>query len=303
MPPNKKTPRATPTKDSGNKNDAVSNSTPKIDYRAMGKQAYIDGKSKNQPNLAGKNKKQFDRGYDAESKRELLAAQKKAREAKKEAHLLELKKNADSEQILRQMCDNNGISELVKTKYEHMVSFIKEVLKHEMETDDKEEQDNENGIMRTFNFAMQGLEPLSKPYKNVVNLYANRVKKLNPKVRGAETDEIFVEWMKQMKEDSKAITTKRDDLYTAKDIVEKLKKVKKDITDPEIDAIKALIKKKLDADALKKINTLARKKKKEKIAEARANRSAMSSRSSYNSSTNPTPRVVGNETSGEFTDN
>lgn len=308
MPPKSKTQQDTPRKHSDNKNDADSNSKPTIDYRAMGRQAYIDGKSKNQPGLGGKNKKQFDKGYDAESKRELLAAQKTAREDKKKAHLLELKKNADSEEILRKMCDNEGISELVKKKYENMVSFIREVLKHEMQTDEKEEQENENGIMRTFDFAMQGLVPLSKPYKNVVNLYANRVKKFNPKVRGAEPDEIFVKWMKQMKEDSEAITTKRDDLYRADDLqrandfVSKLKKVKDNITDAEIDAIRKLVYKKLEAEALKKINMLAKKKKKEKISEARANRSGMSSRSSYGSRANTTPRIVGDETSGEFTD-
>lgn len=281
----------------------------------MGRQAYIDGKSKNQPGLGGKNKKQFDKGYDAESKRKLLAAQKTAREAKKEAHLLELEENADNEKILRKMCDNEGISELVKKKYENMVSFIREVLKHEMQTDEKEEQENENGIMRTFDFAMQGLVPLSKPYKNVVNLYANRVKKFNPTVRGAEPDEIFVKWMKQMKEDSEAITTKRDDLYRADDLqrandfVTKLKKVKDNITDAEIDAIRKLVYKKLEAEALKKINMLAKKKKKEKISEARANRSGMStnrsgmsSRSSYGSGANTRHRIVRDETSGEFTD-
>ena len=292
MPSKKKTPPGTPRKDSGNeldakhtKSDAVSQSKPKNDYRAMGTQAYIDGRSKNQSGLAGKDKKQFDKGYDAESKRELLAAQKEEREAKKQAHLLELQENADNEKILRMMCDKYGTLELVKTKYKNMVLFVVDILN----------QQGEDDIKNSFTHAVDNFELLSKEYKNVVNHYTNNVKKLNPKDPVVEGGRTFVEWLAQMKKDSEAIKIKRNDLYMATDIVSKLQETKENITPVEIDAIKTLIQKKLRAKDDKRLHVLAKQNKKDKRALARANRSNMSGRSSYVSSTNTTPRIDGSE--------
>jgi hypothetical protein len=246
-------------------------------------------------------RKYFDLKYKQERKSERLEAQQEARKQKKEAHLLELKQNEESEQFLRKMCDQEGISKLVENKYKNMVSFIREVLEHDIETDGIEEQRNKNDIMSTFKFAIRDLEPLSKPYKNAVRVYTNRVKKLDPKVRGAKNHEIFVRWIKQMEEDSEKITTERNKWYKNKDMVSKLKVANEGITPEQIDATTTLIKKKLDADALQKINTLARKKKNEKIAEARANSGDMSGRESDVSSLVQSP-IVRHETSGEFSD-
>lgn len=264
---------------------------PEDDYKQIGRDAYKNGESQNRPGLGVKDKKQFDKGYNAAKKQEKLEKQKKAREQKKKAYLEEKKANADNESILRKMCDNEGIRELVQKKYTNMVSFITEVLKHETETEEGEEKQNENNIMNLFKFTMRKYIPLSKEYKNVVNHYANKVKKLNPIVRGAEPNTIFVRWMERMKEDSKNIIEMRNNLYMAPDIDDKLKKVKTDITQEEIDAIKKLIQKKIEADAFENLKKLARQKKKEKKAEARANRSGLTSRTSYVSSANTTPRI------------
>jgi hypothetical protein len=292
MPLTSKTQQGTPRKHSDNKNDADSNSKPTIDYRAMGRQAYIAGDSKNQPGLGGKNKKQFDKGYDAESKRKLLAKQKEAREAKKQEHLLELEENADNEKILRMMCDKNGILDLVETKYKNMVLFVVDIMN----------QQGEENMKKSFCHAVDGFEFLGKEYKNVVNHYTNKVKKLNPKDPVVQGAQLFVEWLATMKKDSEAIKKKRNDLYMDKDIGLKLEEIKQNITPVEIDAIKKLIQKKLQAEDYKRLHVLAKQNKKDRRASARAKRGDMSGRSSYGSSANSTPRTVGNETSGEFSD-
>lgn len=238
-------------------------------YRQMGREARMKGESRNKPNLSTKARKQFNMGYDEVVKEHRLAAQAEEREEKKEAYLQEIKANIENEEILRMMCDNAGMKKLVEDKYKTMISFIRTILQEEGQDD----------IITTFSHEIHDLDRLGKKYKRVVNHFTNLVKKLNPKVPGVEIDVRFDEWMKKMQEDSKNIKEKRDQLYNAQNIDEKLREVKGDITPQQITEIKTLIQKKLMAAANKKLHKLAKQKKREK----KALNSAASTNRSYDS--------------------
>lgn len=283
MPPKRRTPRQnsrTPRRDLGRKGHGeepkqgnTQDKPPKVNrprIEQMVKDIFADNENKEnrerekkvkRSGLSIAEQKYFDKKYAEKRNSERLKAQEDIRKQKREAHLAEIKANADNESILRKMCDNEGIGALVETKYHNMIDCILQILENE----------KEYGIRATFARQIDGLDHLGKKYKNVVNHYANLIKKLNPKVSGVETDGLSDKLIKDMQEDSEKIKKKRDELYNADDIDAKLQGVEKDITPAQIDEIKTLIDKKLQAAADKRLHILAKQKKKDRRALASAN--------------------------------
>jgi len=300
MPRKGSTPRAasgTPRDHSGKKNNHVHTKTDKdnvkkivVDYEAEGREAGMKMKSKNITGLSIKEQKEYQKGYAKGLKKKRLEQQREKREAKKQANLEEMEKNAHYEGILRQMCDEEGIKELVERKYNNMVLFITTILRNKIKSGEEGEGRIANNILKTFEHTSKLHTKLSKEYKKVVNLYVHEVKKLYPFVRGVKPDETFEKWIKTMKEDSENIIQKRNDLYMSTDFEANLNNVDATLQPEDIDAIKKLCQKKLEADAFANLDKIARQSKKERLAEARAKKLSMSGDTSLASSTHTSPR-------------
>lgn len=307
MPRKGSTPRAasgTPRDHSGKKVDNEPTKTDKddvtkivLDYRAKGREAGM----KNGPNIikdvSNKQQKEYRKGYAEGLKKKRREEKGREREAKKQLNLEEMEKNAHYEGILRQMCDEEGIKELVERKYNNMVLFITTILRNKIKSGEEGEGRIATNILQTFEYTSKLHTKLSKEYKNVVNLYVHKVKKLSPFVRGVEPDQTFAKWIKTMKEDSEKIIQRRDDLYRSPEFEANLTGFDDTLKAEDIDAIKKLCQKKLEANALENLNKIARQTKKELLAEARAKKLSMSGDTSLASSTYTSPRERQNRTS------
>ena len=225
----------------------------------------------------------FDKKYGQEKKRRLLEAKAKTREAKR--------RNAESEKFLRNMCAKQNLLVDVQNKYTHMVDNMMEILK-ELKKDE---------ILKTMQHALKGKQFPSSAYKNEVLHYADKIKKMIPKVKGTKPNNVFEKFIQDMENDSEQIILKRNGLYRADNIYELLKSANEEITDEQIEAVKKLIHDKLQttADAhLKSTGIHLTKEAKEEVRANRASeRDAYSDTSSkYMSSNATSPRIVTGDT-------
>ena len=218
--------------------------------------------------------KYFDKKWAEEQKRHRLDVQKKTRDKKRDA---------ESEKFLRTMCATKGISTWVQKKYTTMVKNMQKILTNL-------EDDETLGIMK---HALEGKEILSPEYKNKVNHYADEIKKIFPK--GANRNDSFEKFIKDMEEDDMKIKKFRDELYKAKDIDEILTSTNEGITEKQINAVKKLIGNKFETKAHQNLKSIGIHLKKAAKEELRASRllekETMSETSDrYLSSNGTTPR-------------